>query len=45
MHDFYKAFAATKTTYNDYQNKADKWEERYGENIRKQKNESVYIWI
>ena len=42
MHDFYKVFAAAKTAYADYQVKADKWEERYGENAKNSEKESVY---
>ena len=38
---FYKTFAASKTANADYRDKADKWEERYGEKSQKQE-ESVY---
>ena len=43
VHDFYKAFAADKTAYADYQDKSDKWEERYGENTgRRKKRKQIY---
>ena len=35
VHDFYKAFATAKTAYADYRDKADKWEERYGEKAQR----------
>lgn len=36
VHDFYKVFAASKTANADYQAKANKWEEQYGEKAQKQ---------
>lgn len=45
VHDFYKDFATAKTAYADYQDKSDKWEERYGENTGRRKKESVYMRI
>ncbi len=30
VHDFYRAYTAAKTTYANYQNKADKWDKFYG---------------
>ena len=41
VHDFYKVFATSKTANADYQVKADKWEEKYGENTQRWK-ESIY---
>ena len=35
MYDFYKAFAATKTANSEYRDKAEKWEERYGEKAQR----------
>ena len=37
VHDFYKTYAASKTAYAEYRNKADRWEELYGENKSRQK--------
>lgn len=42
VHDFYKAYASAKIAYADYRDKADKWEENYGENAQKQEKESAY---
>ena len=42
VHDFYKVFAAAKTANVEYQTKADKWEELYGENAQKQEKESIH---
>lgn len=42
VHDFYKAFAAAKTAYDDYRDKSDKWEERYGKAAHRQEKESVH---
>lgn len=41
VHDFYKVFAVSKTANADYQSKADKWEERYGEKAQR-REESIY---
>ncbi len=41
VHDFYKVFAVSKTANADYQVKADKWEERYGEKVQRRK-ESIH---
>ncbi|NBJ95538.1 hypothetical protein [Parablautia muri] len=41
VHDFYKAFAVSKTANADYQVKADKWEERYGEKVQR-REESIH---
>ena len=35
VYDFYKAFAAAKTANSEYRNKAEKWEERYGEKAQR----------
>ncbi len=32
VHDFYKGYASSKEAYAEYRDKADKWEETYGEN-------------
>ncbi len=37
----YKTFAAAKSAYADYRDKADKWKERYSENAQK-REESIY---
>ena len=42
VHDFYKTFAAAKTANDEYQTKADRWEELYGENAQKQEKESIH---
>ncbi len=42
VHDFYKDFATAKSANAEYQTKADKWEELYGENAQKQEKESVH---
>ncbi len=42
VHDFYKAFATAKTANAEYQTKADKWEELYGENAQKQEKDSIH---
>ena len=42
VHDFYKAFATAKTAYDDYRDKSDKWEERYGKAAHRQEKESVH---
>ena len=42
VHDFYKAFAAAKTAYADYQDISDKWEEKYGEKAQR-REESISI--
>ncbi len=41
VHDFYKVFSVSKTANADYQVKADKWEERYGEKAQG-REESIY---
>ena len=41
VHDFYKAFATAKKAYDDYRDKAEKWEERYGEKVRR-REESIH---
>lgn len=41
VHDFYKVFAVSKTANTDYQVKADKWEERYGEKAQR-REESIH---
>ena len=41
VHGFYKTFATAKTANADYQSKADKWEERYGEKAQR-REESIY---
>ena len=35
VYDFYKAFAAAKTANSEYRDKAEKWEERYGEKAQR----------
>lgn len=40
VHDFCKAFAAAKTAYADYQDKLNKWEEKYGEKAQR-REESI----
>lgn len=42
VHDFYKTFAVSKTANAEYWDKADRWEEKYGENTGRQEKESVY---
>ena len=42
VHDFYKVFAVSKTANADYRDKADKWEEQYGEKAQNQEKESVH---
>lgn len=42
VHDFYKAYAKSKNTYADYRDKADKWEESYGEKPQNRQKESVH---
>ena len=42
VHDFYKAFAAAKTAYDDYRDKSDKWEEIYGKAAHRKEKESVH---
>ncbi len=42
VHAFYKTFAAAKTANDEYQTKADRWEELYGENAQKQEKESIH---
>ncbi len=42
VQDFYKASAAAKTSNAKNQTKADKLEELYGENAKKQEKESVH---
>ena len=42
VHDFYKTFAVSKTANAEYRDKAEKWEEKYGENTERQEKESVY---
>lgn len=42
VHDFYKAYAAAKNTYDGYRDKSREWEEKYGENAGRQDRESVY---
>ena len=41
VHDFYKVFAAAKKVYDDYQDKAEKWEERHSEKVRR-REESIH---
>lgn len=41
VHDFYRAFATAKTANSEYRNKADKWEERYGEKAQR-REETVH---
>lgn len=41
VHDFYKVYATTKIAYAEYRDKADRWEELYGENAPRQTKESV----
>ena len=41
VHGFYKTFATAKTANADYQSKADKWEERYGEKAQR-REESIH---
>ncbi len=42
MHDFYKVFSTAKTAYDDYRDKSDKWEERYGKAAHRKEKESVH---
>lgn len=42
VHDFYKTLAVFKTANAEYRDKAEKWEEKYGENTGRQEKESVY---
>ena len=42
VHDFYRTYYSAKDAYAYYRDKADKWEENYGENIKKLKKESVH---
>ncbi len=42
VHDFYKTFAVSKTANAEYRDKAERWEEKYGENTGRQEKESVY---
>ena len=35
VYDFYKAYVVAKTASADYRDKADKWEEKYGENTQR----------
>lgn len=42
VHDFYKAYVVAKTAYADYRDKADKWEEKYGENTQRQEKENLH---
>lgn len=39
VHDFYRVFAAAKTANVEYQTKANKWEELYGENAQNQEKD------
>ena len=40
--DFYKVFSTAKTAYDDYRDKSDKWEERYGKAAHRQGKESEH---
>ena len=42
VHDFYKVYATAKIAYAEYRDKADRWEELYGENAPRQTKESVH---
>ena len=42
VHNFYKTFAVSKTANAEYRDKAERWEEKYGENTGRQEKESVY---
>lgn len=40
VHDFYKTFAVSKTANAEYWDKADRWEEKYGENTGDRKKKA-----
>ena len=42
VHDFYKVFSTAKTAYDDYRDKSDKWEERYGKAAHRKEKGSVH---
>ena len=41
VHDFYKTFAVSKTANAEYRDKAEKWEEKYGENTERQEKKRI----
>lgn len=42
VHDFHKTLVVSNTANAEYRDKAERWEEKYGENTGRQEKESVY---